>query len=304
MVNPKAAIPQLINAIKAKITKSQDYPRDYEGKPWDAFVESNAKKLVEVLEEKQRNLETRWQNEFEAQLSDDEWEKQSEEIQKANNAIDKAVDELNKWIHAKRCENAPTVGVAQVQAASQVKEATARLVESFKPAILTRDYTLEEFNAWNQCFRGYYQANKKLLEANGAEFQRNFLFSVIDVKFQTLLQTDDTVTNETVIMGPNNLLAKLKASFMADHPLYVRRYHFHEYRQAKGQSFPDWWNAKKLKAQECELERVRKDDVMLMELICGVADEKLRNEFLKTDDPTVEKLVKNRRAMAHLRSNQ
>ena len=48
-----------------------------------------------------------------------------------------------------------------------------------------------------------------------------------------------------------------------------------------------WWNAKKLKAQECELEKVRKDDVMLMELICGVADEKLRNEFLKTDDPTV-----------------
>ena len=31
---------------------------------------------------------------------------------------------------------------------------------------------------------------------------------------------------------------------------------------------------------------------MLMELICGVADEKLRNEFLKTEDPTVEKLVK------------
>jgi len=93
-------------------------------------------------------------------------------------------------------------------------------------------------------------------------------------------------------MGPGNLLAKLKASFMADHPLYVRRYHFHEYRQAKGQSFPDWWNAKKLKAQECELEKVTKADVMLMELICGVADEKLRNEFLKTEDPTVDKLVR------------
>ena len=140
--------------------------------------------------------------------------------------------------------------------------------------------------------QGVLPGQQEVVGGKRAEFQRNFLFSVIDVKFQTLLQTDDTVTNETVIMGPNNLLAKLKASFMADHPLYVRRYHFHEYRQAKGQSFPDWWNAKKLKAQECELERVRKDDVMLMELICGVADEKLPNEFLKTDDPTVEKLVK------------
>ena len=171
MVNPKAAIPQLINAIKRKITESQDYAKDYEGKPWDSFVESGATELMEVLKEKQRNLKTRWQNEFEAQLSDDEWEKQSEEVEKADDAIDKAIDELRKWIHSKQCENVPNAGGAQVQAGNQVKEATTQIVESFNPATLTRDYTLEEFNAWNQCFRGYYQANKKLLEANGAEFQ-------------------------------------------------------------------------------------------------------------------------------------
>ncbi len=64
MVNPNAAIPQLVNAIKKKIIKCQDYAKDYEGKPWNAFVEDGAKKLVEGLEEKQRNLESRWQNEF------------------------------------------------------------------------------------------------------------------------------------------------------------------------------------------------------------------------------------------------
>ena len=114
MVNPKAAIPQLINAIKMKITKCQDYATDYEGKPWDAFVESGATDLVEVLKEKQRNLETRWQNEFEAQLSKDDWEKQSAEIKSANDAMDKARKELRKWIHSKRCENAPTIAGAQV----------------------------------------------------------------------------------------------------------------------------------------------------------------------------------------------
>ena len=114
MVNPKAAIPQLINAIKRKITESQDYAKDYEGKPWNAFVESGATELVEVLKEKQRNLETRWQNEFEAQLSKDDGQKQSEEIESANDAMDKARKELCKWIHSKRCENAPTVAGAQV----------------------------------------------------------------------------------------------------------------------------------------------------------------------------------------------
>ena len=125
MVNPKAAIPQLINAIKRKITESQDYAKDYEGKPWNAFVESGATELVEVLKEKQLNLKTRWQNEFEGQLSKDDWEKQSEEIEMANDAIDKARKELRKWIFSKQCENVPNAGGAQVQAGSQIKESTA-----------------------------------------------------------------------------------------------------------------------------------------------------------------------------------
>ena len=51
MVNPKAAIPQLVNAIKRKITECQDYATDYEAKPWNAFVESGAVELLEVLKE-------------------------------------------------------------------------------------------------------------------------------------------------------------------------------------------------------------------------------------------------------------
>ena len=292
MVNPKAAIPQLINAITKKIKECQDYATDRQTKPWNSFVESGATELLGVLNEKQRNIENRWQGEFEAQLSNEDWEKISVDVERVVDDVDKAQSDLRKWIVTKQGENAPNPGAAQAQGGGQVKDSAARIVESFKPQTLTRDHTLEEFNAWRQLFKGYYQANEKLLVAKGAEFQRNFLFSVIDAKFQVLLQTDETVTDETPIMGPNNLLAKLKASFMAAYPLYVRRYHFHEYRQEKGQSFPDWWNTKKLKAQECDLENINKESVMLTALICGVADEKLRNEFLKTEDPTVEKLVK------------
>ena len=49
MVNPKAAIPQLVNAIKRKITECQDYATDYEGKAWDSFVESGAVELLEAI---------------------------------------------------------------------------------------------------------------------------------------------------------------------------------------------------------------------------------------------------------------
>ena len=286
-VNPKQSIPKLIGGIKKKITQCEAFTTEYHSKVWNKFVESKAMELLQDLKGKQRNLEDRWQNEFESQLEEADWDKYSEDIELVGTATDKAHDIFVKWIHVKQSENAPT----QQAAGGPVRESSTRLVDSFKPFILTREHTLEEFNQWRQNFRGYYQANQKILEKQGAEFQRSFLFNVIDVKFQTQLSTDDTVTNETVIMGDNNLLAKLKASFMEEHPLFKRRFDYHNYHQEKNQSFPDWWNLKKLKAQECDLEKVKKDDVVLMALICGVADDKLRAEFLKTKDPTVAQLV-------------
>ena len=98
MVNPKAAIPQLINAIAKKINQCQAYATDHQAKPWGSFVESGATKLLEVLEEKQRNLETRWQNEFEAELAEGDWEKYSADVERANDDIDKARNDLRKWI--------------------------------------------------------------------------------------------------------------------------------------------------------------------------------------------------------------
>ena len=117
MVNPKKAIPQLINVIAKKIKVCQDYAADYQAKPWDSFVESGATELLEVLNEKRRNLETRWQDEFETQLTNEEWERYSEDVERAIDNIDKAQSDLRKWIVSKRGENAPNAGAAQAQEA-------------------------------------------------------------------------------------------------------------------------------------------------------------------------------------------
>ena len=82
MVNPKRAIPQLIGAIQRKITVCQNYATDRQTTPWSPFVESRAKDILEVLNEKRRKLETRWQDEFEAQLSNEEWERLSVDVAK------------------------------------------------------------------------------------------------------------------------------------------------------------------------------------------------------------------------------
>ena len=116
MVNPKAAIPQLITNVAKKTAQCAAYAAEYQDKPWTPFVESNAKELLENLNEKQHNLESRWQNEFEPALTEDDWEKLSADINKTNDKIDRARNDLQKWIHAKQGENIPNPNAGGVQA--------------------------------------------------------------------------------------------------------------------------------------------------------------------------------------------
>ena len=46
-----------------------------------------------------------------------------------------------------------------------------------------------------------------------------------------------------------------------------------------------------MKAKECDLENITREAILLVKLIRGVRDDKLRAEFLKQPNPTVENLV-------------
>ena len=46
-----------------------------------------------------------------------------------------------------------------------------------------------------------------------------------------------------------------------------------------------------MKAKECDLEKVTVESIQIMELICGIVDERLREEILRIKDPTLETLV-------------
>ena len=147
MVNAKRAIPQLVGAIRKRIAECQNYATDRQTTPWSPFVESGAKEILEVLNEKRRNLETRWQDEFEAQLSNEDWEKFSVDVEKVVDDVNKAQSDLRKWIESKHGENVPNPGAAQVQGSGQVKESAARIVESFKRVHLFKRDSL--FVSWN-----------------------------------------------------------------------------------------------------------------------------------------------------------
>lgn len=51
------------------------------------------------------------------------------------------------------------------------------------------------------------------------------------------------------------------------------------------------WTKKKVTSTECQLETIKKEDMMLLELIPGVHDPKLWEEFLRQKDPILINLV-------------
>ena len=53
----------------------------------------------------------------------------------------------------------------------------------------------------------------------------------------------------------------------------------------------EWWTWKKAKAKECQLEAIKKNEIMLLELIRGIHDHKLRDEFLQQKEPTLTHIV-------------
>ena len=63
-------------------------------------------------------------------------------------------------------------------------------------------------------------------------------------------------------------------------------------QQQKGETVNDGWVRKTDKARECNLEDITADDIQLLELIRGVHSFKLRQEFLKKKEPTLDGLLR------------
>ena len=88
------------------------------------------------------------------------------------------------------------------------------------------------------------------------------------------------------------LLERMAAIFLEKNPLWLRRHHNFKCQQQKGETVNDWWVRKTDKARECNLEDITADDIRLLELIRGVHSFKLRQEFLRTKDPTLDGLLR------------
>ena len=229
-------------------------------------------------------MELDWDASMKEITDDTTLEELEKVVKETQTAVDKTLDDSERFIDDKSVPN-PGTGTSSA--------GQAKIDDTLRPKdTLLRSFNLEEANLWFQKFTAYFTHNEKALRGQGLVVRRQLLDNCIEAGLASALRTDDKIKDETPVIGDeNSCLSRLKEIFLERNPLFLRRYRFQECRQEQGESVTEWWIRKKAKACECELDKITKDDVMLLELIRGVRDNKLKEEFLKQKEPDLAQLV-------------
>ena len=242
---------------------------------------------------------TRWETDFQSTLSheleDADHETYEKELSDHQDLSKKAISALKVYLENLRTKvivdpTRPLAAAATGNANASANQ-SPKIDDTLKPEKLLRSYTLEEFNAWSEKFQAYYDHNKKTLDKS-ITISRQILNNLLDLKLLNALKTEEGVKDDTPILANGGCLSKLKDIFLKESPLFVRRYNFLKHVQDPRQPFGDWWVTKKSKDRECELDRITKEDMMLLSLMTGVHDPRLKEQFLRQENPTTEALVK------------
>ena len=253
-----------------------------------------AERLIGKIEENITNMKTKWTTVFEPELEKDDpndlFDEWDQKVHDADQKAENQIDELRAAIKTFETKSATTA----TNSSSPSDSKQPKMDNSFKPPILVASSTLEEFYSWEEQFLGHYKLNEAFLIQTNQDTRRIFVTCLLDSKIQAALKTDTSITLDTPIGSTNqenSLLKWLKDHLLRDSPLFIRRYEYSNCRQRPKESFGDWWTRKLMKAKECELNTVDMESVQITELICGIVDQRLREDILRLKDPTLDQLV-------------
>ena len=295
MANPGNVVGGFKSGINRKIRMAEEYTQAEH--KYSEQEEAEIEKMISDIYTQMERWETKLQNDLMGLLRPEEVETYQGEFESHDDRAKKTVDDLRAYLENIKKVAADEVVVVQnantnpPSGAHGTNANISKIDDTLRPEKLKRSATLEEFNDWAESFKAYFTHNKKALERCDNAIPRQLLHNCLDSRLTNALKTDDGVTANTPVIEDNGCLDMLKNIFLKECPLFVRRFNFLRSTQDPGESFSDWWVNKKAKAQECEFEKMTKDDMLLLGLMTGVHDQKLKEEFQRQRDPTVEGLV-------------
>ena len=101
------------------------------------------------------------------------------------------------------------------------------LENTLKPSVnLSRDMSLTEADNWLKGFTAWFDWNAPILNSKGPLTKRVLLENFLDERLLSKLQTDNSVTLDTPVLGHGGIIDKLRSYYIDDCPLICRRHAF------------------------------------------------------------------------------
>ena len=287
--DPKRSLTKYSSLCDEKVNKALKFLDDNK----DGLIARTlpiAEAHAKTIEDQFTKMENKWQNDFMDEVVDKEddnlYDELSNMVKVTSTKVDKCVERLNKILKEYDLGTGATLALTK----------SPKMDNSFKPSTLPASSNLEEFYAWERSFLGHHQQNKTFLASTTPQLRQLFVTDLLDSKLQSALVTDTTVTEETPIVGTdaddeNSILSWIKRHLLRHKPLFIRRYEYSNCRQKTREAFGDWWTRKLMRAKECDLDKVDVESIQITELICGITDQRLREDILRLKEPTLEDLV-------------
>ena len=287
--NPKQVYGGLKGSLMRKLNDADEYT-----KLSNAYTGQEDEEVARMISGIEKAFDV-WENKFVQELTDvlvqADVETFTTDIEAYDKECKKVIKSLRNYLQRLKNEN-----VAQVIQNSPQDARGApvqdKVSDTLRPEKLLRSCNLEEFYDWNEKFMAWFKDNEKTLEKKGLAFSRQLLHTVLDSRLVDDLKTNDGVKDDTTITGQGGCLEKIKDIFLREYPLHIRRYNFLKCIQDQGQPFDDWWVVKKKMARNCDLDKVNFEDMMLLGIMTGIRDPKLKEAFLRVESPTYQALAK------------
>jgi hypothetical protein len=146
--------------------------------------------------------------------------------------------------------------------------------------------------SWVNKFKAFYTTS--CLDRCTIAEQQAYLRICIDTNLEARIQ--DKIQENTPIFGEDGCIQLLEEEFLLKYPLFTRRLEFFRYNQTEGQLFTDYCAKLKAIGEEADLHKLEVDDLYVFRYICGTSDNKLKEKFLKQEDPTLDDLNRIARA--------
>ena len=278
-----------LNLLKGRVAELDTYLDNWEARQTvDDHVINTIELKAEWIETKFNKILTQWEGFLDTDYDETEQSRAEPIYNECDDLSSKIRVRVDTFISEKKSRTAQAASGQVIQTSSY--NGPPRTNDMLKPKkLLEENMSLEAALHWFKTYKNHLDLNKAMLAQQSIGVRRGILENDIDPHMAYALGAHSKVKDDSSM---EECLDILKEIFMEKNPIWVRRKMWFECVQKDNESVTQWWNRKLEIAKQCDLERMKPDELAMLQFMMGInrKEKKIRDEFLKQKDPKLEDL--------------